>query len=59
MFIQQQEAFPLEQVLVPACAQMASPQDHAKLARTADLLLHFCKSNVIACCTASVISLAS
>ncbi|DBB08013.1 TPA: hypothetical protein ACH3X3_009387 [Trebouxia sp. C0006] len=38
MFIQQQEAFPLEQVLAPACAQMASPQDHAKLARSPTLL---------------------
>jgi len=59
MFIQQQEAFPLEQVLAPACAQMASPQDHAKLARMADRLLYFCKSKVIACYTASVILLAS
>ena len=39
-FIQQKEAFPVEQVLAPACAQMASRQDNAKLARMAHLLLY-------------------
>ncbi len=39
-FIQQKEAFPVEQVLAPACAQMASRQDSAKLARMAHLLLY-------------------
>ena len=43
MFIQQKEAFPVEQVLAPACAQMASRQDNAKLARMAHLLLCMCK----------------
>jgi len=39
-FIQEKEAFPVEQVLAPACAQMASRQDNAKLARMAHLLLY-------------------
>ncbi len=39
-FIQQKKAFPVEQVLAPACAQMASRQDNAKLARMAHLLLY-------------------
>ncbi|KAL0031805.1 hypothetical protein WJX79_008400 [Trebouxia sp. C0005] len=38
MFIQQKEAFPVEQVLAPACAQMTSRQDNAKLARSPALL---------------------
>ncbi len=39
-FIQEKEAFPVEQVLAPACARMASRQDNAKLARMAHLLLY-------------------
>ncbi|KAL0056124.1 hypothetical protein WJX82_007923 [Trebouxia sp. C0006] len=37
-FIQGKEAFPVEQVLAPACARMASRQDNAKLACSPALL---------------------
>ena len=38
MFTHCQGAFPVNEVLGPACVQMASPQDNIKLARETDLL---------------------
>ena len=52
MFIYCEEAFPVDQVLGPACAQMANHQDNAKLACKADPLL--CAS----VCTMSAVLLA-
>ena len=39
MFTHFQEAFPIAEVLGPACVQMANPKDIIKLAREADILL--------------------
>ena len=38
MFTHRQRAFPVDEVLGPACAQMANPKDNIKLARKADVL---------------------